>query len=77
MVSVFHYQVGNHGEYKHGQHNVELDGEADEVTVCECYDKAQRLPHAVVGKRCLLVIREQNSIQCCNLKVSLLPLKIL
>lgn len=41
MVPVLHYQIGNHGKYQHGKDNVELDGEADEVTVCKCYDKPQ------------------------------------
>ena len=66
MVMVLHHEVGDHGENEHGQEDVQLDGETDEGAVCECYDEAQGFPHAVVGKRCLLVISEQNSIECCN-----------
>lgn len=66
VLVVLHPDVRHHGQQKHCDEDVEFGGQTDVCAVGEGYHKAQRLPHAIISKRCLLVVREQSAVQCCD-----------
>lgn len=61
-----HHGVCNHGQQQNGEHNVQFNLQTDKGAVGEGDDEAQWVPHAIVGERCLFVLREEDSIEGCR-----------
>lgn len=58
--------IGDAGQQQDGQHDVQFILQAQEGAVSKGNNETKRLPHAVVGKGCFLVPREEDAIQSCR-----------
>lgn len=66
MFMVLHYGIGDRSQHQNSQQDVQFILQTYEGAVGEGDDKTERLPHTVVGKRCLFVPGEEDTVKSCK-----------